>query len=181
MDGSIPPPIASAQDGLRMSLGARLTNVFTGPGEVFEQSIKGPPSTANWLLPTLLLCLIGVASTFVIFSQEAVMQPIREKQAQALEKRLEKMPKEQREQARAAIEKWSDPALTKYFAAIFAVARSFGWLSFAALVLWLVGVHALKGSFRFMQAVDVCGLAAMISVLGAIITTLLVVVMGNTL
>jgi len=164
-----------------MSLGARLTNVFSGPGEVFDETIKGPPSTANWLVPTVLSCVIGVVSVFVVFSQEAIVQPMREKQAQAVEKRLEKMPKEQRDQAREAIEKWSNPELMKYFAAIGVVARSFGWLFFAALVLWLVGTSVFKGSFTFMKAVEVCVLAAMISALGLIITTLLAVVMGNPL
>jgi hypothetical protein len=51
-----------------MSLGARLTNVFIGPWEVFEEVKQGPPSLANWLVPALLLCLVGVVSAFVIFS-----------------------------------------------------------------------------------------------------------------
>src|SRR5438552_11422580 len=94
MDGSIPPPMPILPNGARMSLAARLTNVFSGPGEVFEAIAKGPPSTGNWLAPALLSCVLGIVSTMVIFSQDNVVQQIRDQQAQVLERKLEKLPKE---------------------------------------------------------------------------------------
>ena len=62
-----------------------------------------------------------------------------------------------------------------------AVARSFGGLFFVAAIVWLLGTRLFKGSFTYMQAVEVCGLAAMISVLGGVIWMLLAVVMGSPL
>ena len=177
----MPPTLPGPPSASRMPLGARLMNVFTGPGEVFEDVLKGPPSTANWLVPVVLSCLVGMVSSFVIFSQDAITQQLREKQEQAMEKRLEKMPKEKREEMREMMEKWSNPDAIKVFGAVGAVVRSFGGLYVAAAVLWLVGTRLFKGSFSFMQAVEVCGLSAMIGMLAAIVTMLLVVVMGTTL
>jgi len=181
MDELMPPTLPGPPGAARMPLGARLINMFTGPGEVFEDVLKGPPSTANWLVPVILSCLVGMVSSFVIFSQDAITQQLKEKQEQALEKRLEKLPKEKREEMREMLEKWSNPDAMKLFGVVGAVARSFGGLYVAAAVLWLVGTRGLKGTFSFMQAVEVCGLAAMIGLLAAIVTMLLVVVMGTTL
>ena len=178
---SMPPPLPSAQAGAPMSLGARLMNVFTGPGEVFEQIKKGPPSNANWLLPGLLLCLVGMISTWVVFSQEAVVRPLRDKQERAIRKRLEKVPQEHRQTVLKTAEKFTGPAVMKVVGSVGAVVRGFGWLFLMATVVWLLGTHRFKGSFTFLQAVEVCGLAAMISVLGSVITMLLVLIMGNSL
>ena len=181
MDESMPPTLPGPPSASRMPLGARLMNIFTGPGEVFEDVLKGPPSTANWLVPVILSCVVGMVSSFVIFSQDAIAQQMREKQEQVLEKRLEKMPKEKREEMRVMLEKWSNPDSMKVFGVVGAVARSFGGLYVVAAVLWLVGTRAFKGAFSYMQAVEVCGLAAMIGLLAAIVTMLLMVVMGTTL
>lgn len=164
-----------------MSLGAKLTNVFFAPGEVFEETIRGPLATVNWLVPVLLLCLAGIVSSFVIFSQDAILQQIREQQARVMEKKLEKLPQAQRDQIMEMAEKWSGPGMLKILGSAGAVVRSFAWVFFAAVVMWLVGTRVFKGDFVYLQAVEVCGVAAMISVLGTVISTLLAVVMSNTL
>src|SRR5580765_3525426 len=109
MDEPLPPPLPSLPGGPRMSLGARLMNVFAGPGDVFEEVVKGPPAVANWLVPALLLCLVGIVSTFVIFSQDSIIQQVREQQERVMQKKLEKLPQAQREQILEAVEKWSGP------------------------------------------------------------------------
>ena len=105
MNESMPPPPPDLQTGPRMSLGGRLTNVFAAPAEVFDEVKKSTPSNANWLVPALLLCLVGIVATFVIFSQDSILQQIREQQDRAMEKKLEKVPKEQREQIREIVDK----------------------------------------------------------------------------
>ena len=90
MDEAIPPAVPNPQNGARMSLSARLTNIFSNPGDVFGEVVKGPPSTANWLVPALLWCVVGIVSAMIIFSQDAAMQQIREKQERSIEKKLEK-------------------------------------------------------------------------------------------
>ena len=78
-------------------------------------------------------------------------------------------------------EKWSSPVLLKIWGSVVSVASSFGMLFVTAAVCWLLGTRLLKGGFTFIQAVEVCGLAGMIKVLGGIIQMLLIVVMGTTL
>ena len=181
MNETMPPLLPGSQAVPPMAPGARLVNVFVAPGEVFEAVKAGPSSTANWLVPVLLMCLVGIVATFVVFSQPSIMQQMKEQQARGLEKRLEKLPKEQRDQIREIAEKWTSPALIKTVGSAGAVVRSFGWLFFMAVIVWLLGARLFKGSFTYMQAVEVCGLAGMISVLGGVIWMLLAVVMGSPL
>jgi len=168
-----------AADRPRMSLGARLTNVFTGPGEVFDEVKSSPPSTENWLVPAILSCVVGIVSVVVVFSQEAILRQIHEQKELAMEKSLAKMPKEQREKALKMAEMMSGPTVMKALGSIKSILVGFSWPFFMGLVLWGSGAWLFKGTFTYMQAVEVCGLAAMISVLGVIIWTLLAVVMGN--
>src|SRR5438552_3667032 len=128
MNEGLPPPVMGLQTGARMPLGGRLMNVFTGPGEVFEEVRKGPPSTANWLLPIVLWCLVGIVSTFVVLSQDAIVQQIKEQQERAMQKKLEKLPKERREEIMELAEKWSSPTLMKIGGSVASVGRSFAWI-----------------------------------------------------
>src|SRR5438270_4744186 len=146
MNESMPPPLPELQAGPRMSQGARLMNVFVAPGEVFEAVKTGPPSTGNWLAPVLLMCLVGIVATFVVFSQDSIMQQVKEQQERAMERKLEKLPKEQREKIREIAEKWTSPALFKAIGSAGAVARSFGGLFFVAAIVWLLGTRLFKGS-----------------------------------
>src|SRR5258708_2426082 len=136
-----PPALPELQAGPCMSPGARLMNVFVAPGEVFGTVKAGPPSTGNWLAPALLMCLVGIVATFVAFSQDSIMQQMKEQEERDLEKKLEKLPKEQRDQIREIAEKWSSPGLIKVFGSAGAVARSFGGLFLVAAVVWLVGTR----------------------------------------
>ena len=47
--------VMSALRETAMSLAARLLNVFATPGDVFDDVKVAPASTANWLVPALLL------------------------------------------------------------------------------------------------------------------------------
>ena len=55
----LPLPVEGVQRSAS-SLASRLLNVFAAPGDVFEEIRTGTPSTANWLVPLLLACLLGV-------------------------------------------------------------------------------------------------------------------------
>src|SRR3989442_1348832 len=114
----VPPPSQEASSSPSMSLGARIMNVFATPGEVFAQVKAGPPSTANWLAPVLLSCLVGIIYSFVVFSQDTVLHQMREQREKAMEKKLEKMSKEERERVMEMTEKFTTPTLMKTFGAV---------------------------------------------------------------
>lgn len=158
------------------SLAARLTNVFAAPGEVFDEVKTSAPSTANWLVPALLLVVISLIATWLIFSQEPIQHQLGDITEKALQKQVEKgrMSEQDVERART---------VGLIGAKIMAAAASV-WVGFVppfwwGLILWLVGTKALKGNFPYMKAVEVAGLAAMISILDSIVRTLLILVKGN--
>jgi hypothetical protein len=181
MEASAPPSLPKATAVPSTSLSARSFNIFATPGEVFEEVKAAPASTSNWLAPAFLAAVVGVISVWIIFSQDTVLHQIREQREKALEKSLEKLPKEQRERAMEMAEKFSTPIIFKVIGSFGAVAGTFGWLFFLALVMWLLGTKVFKCDFPFMKAAEVCGLSLMISILGGIISVLLVVVTGNML
>ena len=169
----MPPPASS--------LAARLTNIFVSPGEVFDEVKAGEPAAKNWLVPVLILALVGAVSAFVIFSQPAMIQQIREQQVKVFDQQVKsgKMTQAQADQAMAVAEKFSGPAMLKITGSIGAVISSFVGVFWRALVLWLLGILILKARFDYLKALDVAGLATMISVLGAVVAMLLTVIFGK--
>ena len=136
-----------------------------------------------------LLWLAGLSRMYAIRREHAphntaksrIVQRFREQQEKTLENYVEsgKLTKEQMEKAREAMERFSGPGITKLIASVGAVAASFvnvmGW----GFVLWALGHWVFKGQFTYMKAVEMAGLAVMISVLGALVTLLLTVAFGN--
>lgn len=162
------------------SLGTRLVNVLAAPGDLFEEVKASPPSTANWLTPALLLILVAWIGSWLVFSQESIQSQLRELSTKPIDKQVEagKMTKEQAEQARAVAEKFGGMAtkIGVFVAPVFVgLASPFWW----ALILWLVGTKILKADFGYMKAVEVAGLANMISILDSMVRTMLILIKGS--
>jgi hypothetical protein len=173
-----PQPEASQPPTL--SLGGRLLNVFATPGDVFQEVTSAKASTANWLVPALILIVVSWVSSVVIFSQPAINHQLSEITEQAIQKQVEssKMSEQQAEQARAMGEKWAGIS-AKIGAALTPVIAGFVTPFFWGLIVWGVGAGLLKAKFPYMKAVEVVGLANMINVLEIILRTLLIVGLGN--
>src|ERR1035437_9333449 len=92
-----------------MSLGGRLLNVFATPGDVFQEVKTAGVSTANWLVPALILIAVSWVATWLIFSQDSIKHQLSEITDQAIQKQIEKshLSEQQAEQARAIGEKWA--------------------------------------------------------------------------
>ncbi len=164
----LPPPATS--------LAARLLNVFATPGEVFAEVQAAPPTTVNWLVPAILAAIVGVAAVLIQFSQPAFMQHMREQWASAYDGMVKagKMSQADADGAVTMIEKVAKPG-----GCIAVVAGSFARVFWWALVLWLLGRIFLKTKFSYLKAVEVAGLASMISILGSIVALLLTVNFGK--
>src|SRR3954447_16406107 len=123
----------------RLSLMGRLLNVFATPGEVFDDVRNSPPTASNWLVPALVLMVLGWLSVALIFSQDSINYQIREMTDKAIQKQVEKrhMSDAQAEQARQAGEKYGaigvkvSSVLMPVFTAWF---TPFWW----GFILWLV-------------------------------------------
>lgn len=67
--------------------------VFTEPRSVFDQLMKFPVRTADWLIPLAVILLLSVASTYVLFTNPAIVMEVRDKQMTQTEKALDEMVK----------------------------------------------------------------------------------------
>ena len=177
-----PNPIAevSNQPTPGMSLSSRLMNVYAAPGEVFEAIKTTRPAAANWLLPLLLVCMVGVINVWVMFSQPAVQQQMKQQQAERFEQMVEegKMTEQQVNdlQAKLGDTQFLIAKIAGSFGAVFV---SFIWLFLVSLLLWLLARWVFKSPFAYMKTVEMVGLCTMIGVLGGIISLLLIVATGN--
>jgi len=175
-----PEPQPETPQPPTMSLGGRLFNVFATPGDVFQEVKSASVSAANWLVPALILIAVSWVATWLIFSQDSIKHQLSEITDQAIQKQIERthMSEQQAEQARAMGEKWA--GISSKIAAAFApVVAGFVTPFFWGLIVWLVGAKLLKGNFPYMKAVEIVGLANMVSVLDVIVKTLLIVGLGN--
>jgi hypothetical protein len=163
-----------------MTLAARLLNVFAVPGEVFVGVKAGRFCVGNWLLPALLSAAVGVLTIIVLLSQPSIQRQVREageQKAKQVNQQVTagKMTRADANQVQAATRIITDPAILKVAgsmaAALICFARVFWW----AFLLWLLGRRFLKAPFGYLKALEVAGLALMISVLGGIVMLLLTV------
>jgi hypothetical protein len=163
-----------------ISLAARLLNVFAIPGEVFAGVRASRISIGNWLVPALLLAVVGVLSAIVVVAQPAFQRQIHdrtERQAKAMDQQVKagKVKQLDADRAMALTRAITTPAALKSLlsvaAAFVGVARVFWW----GFVLWLLGRLFLKVRFGYPKALEVAGLGLMINVLGAVVLLLLMV------
>jgi hypothetical protein len=129
----------------------------------------------------LLACLAGLVYVFVVFSQPAVIQELREQQAAAMEKQVEsgKLTRAQAEQAEQVMERFSSSGITKVFGAVGVVGANLVRVFWWGLIVWLVGRFAMGSTLGYGKALEVVGLATTIGVLGGIVSLLLAVAMGS--
>jgi len=176
-----PPPLleqpSSAETRRRMSLPARLLNLFAVPGEVFGEVKSAPHSVSNWLVPSILGAIVGAISVVVMLSQPAIQKQVHDRQAVLLDKAAQagKLTPQERQ----AAEKFTGPAALKFFGIAGAVAGSFISVLWWAFLLWLLGRLLLKAPLAFNKTLEVAGLSMMVNVLGGIVALLLITQLGQ--
>ncbi len=163
-----------------MTLAGRLLNVFAAPGDVFDEVAVSPPSTANWLVPALILVAVSWLGVWAVFSQGAIQQQMKDATYQAIQKQGQRthQSEQQMQQAAQMAEKYSLVAgiAGGLVAPVFGALLTPFW---GGLLVWLIGDKIWKGGFSYMKAVEIAGLANMIGALDAIIRSLLILVTGN--
>ena len=79
------------------SFPARITNVFTGPRELFEDLSRFPVKTASWVVPLITFMCVGVFVVYSLYSNPELRQQIYDIQKAEMQKAVAegKMPREQ--------------------------------------------------------------------------------------
>ena len=104
-----PEALPEAPQPPAMSLGGRLLNVLATPGDVFEEVKAAPETTANWLVPALILIAVSWVAAVVIFLQPAIKQQLGDLTEQAIQRQIDTghLSEQQAEQAHVAGQKWA--------------------------------------------------------------------------
>lgn len=174
---SLPESPEQAPPAPSMSLGARLLNVFACPGDVFEEVKAGRPSAGNWLVPGLMLSLVGVVFALIVFSQPAIVQTLKEQQEKKMDQLVKdgKMTRSDADRAIEQIDRFTGPTMLKLFGSVASFFFTFGRMLWWALILMLLGRWFLHARFSYGKSLEVSGLALMISMLGVLVSMLLIV------
>ena len=176
------PPIIKEQgtgpELLRMSLAAKLLNVFAVPGEVFTDVKQTRNTVSNWLAPCLLGALVAVVSVLVLLSQPSIQKQFQDRQRKFLEQAepQSKLTPQERDLA----EKLTQPEMLKLFGATGALLGSVISLLWWGFVLWFIARRMLRRPVGFGKSLEVAGLAMMIDVLYGLVALLLLVKLGKT-
>jgi Yip1 domain len=161
------------------SLGNRIMNVFAAPSEAFEGIASMESKTKLWVLPWITSMVIGAVFVFAMFSNQTLVQQMRDMRAKTMQEQVAqgKMTQEQADQAQDRIEQMG--GFMSAIAIVGLVVVTSLYFFVGALVFWLVGKLALKSPEGYGTYLGLYGTAAWISVLGGIITSLMILGMGS--
>ena len=176
VEGTTAAPAAPEVTGFT----TRLTNVFTSPGELFDEIAAVPVQTTSWLIPWLVLMALIVVATFTVFNNPSLRQQAYDIQTRKLSEMVAqgKMTQDMMDRQVSGMEN-SGPGL---FIAIGAGSRIFIMtlvLFFGALLYWLGARIVLKYRGGYKKILEVAGISWSVGILGAIVTILLLIVMNS--
>jgi len=177
MEEQQPPPLPDSHlkphRRPRMTLAARLLNVFAVPGEVFGELKGGPVAISNWLIPALIGAVIGVLSVLILLSQPAIQRQFKERQNKFIEERVKAG--QLTPQEREVVEWLTRTTVLKALGSAGAVIGSFGSVVWWGFVLWFLARVLFRAQVAFSKTLEVAGLSMMINVLGGIVAMLLII------
>ena len=184
MDAVQSPPVAVGHVK-PMSITDAMVNIFASPGEVYENVRQTPITHKNWVVPTVLLVVIGAILTYLILSNLVIADQYKQQQKVQMEKQFEKqiqqgkMTQEQADQARAQAEQFTSPTMMIIWGLGAASIGPFFILFLMSLIYWLLGKTVMKATSPYFKVTEVVGLTFYISILETIVTTILIIGLGN--
>lgn len=175
-------PIPEAAPQKEPSAFSQLINVYASPADVFERIKNAPRKNALWVIPVTLTIIIGIISTFVLFSDPAILSQVEEAAQKRVEEQITQgaIPPDRADAAREQTRAFMGGAIFKVFAIGSVIIFSFVGLLVVSLVMFLVGKAAFKAPVPYGKVMEVVGTSTMINnVLGSIVTSLIMLVMGS--
>jgi hypothetical protein len=173
-----------AEEVKPMSLSDKLVGVFASPSELYDNVRQTPPTSSNWLIPTLILIVVGVVMAYLMTSNPTLSDQMKRMASEQMEKGLTKQlasGKITQEQANQARDQMSGMGATGalIFTYVSAILGPFFALFLGGLVFWLLGKGVMKATSPYMKVVEVVGLTFFIATLESVVTTILCIGMNS--
>ncbi|MBZ0202566.1 MAG: YIP1 family protein [Ignavibacteria bacterium] len=166
-----------------ISLGDAMAGIFTEPSETFS-SVKLSLKKNYWLIPLLVLIVVGILSSFLVLRDEELSSQIRDKQKTAMNEQLDKAVKEgkmTREEADKSIEqsqKIMGGSMLVVFGAIGTFFVTLVYFFLKSLAYW-GSLKLFKGTATFKDVMNVVGLASIITSIQLVVDTVLAIFTGR--
>lgn len=174
MAATPPPELAPA------SVAATLTNIIAAPGEAADQIQGRPAKVAHWLVPALLLALVGTLMSWLVLSQPAIREQLKETREKAVQKMVESGQVKADDAAKGAeARERLAPMITLFLATVGSLVDGFARPFLAAAVMWILAAKVWKTPLPYAQILDWAGLCSMVLVLGRIVDGLLAITFAN--
>jgi hypothetical protein len=179
-----PVQTPQAEEVKPMSFSDKLVGVFASPSELYDNVRQTPPTSSNWVIPTLILVVVGVIMAYLITSNPTLSDQMKRMASEQMEKGLQKQlaaGKMTQEQANQARDQMSGMGATGslIFTYASAVLGPFFALFLGGLVFWLLGKGVMKATSPYMKVVEVVGLTFFIGTLESVVTTILAIGMNS--
>ena len=167
-----------------LSFTDKLVGVFSSPGELYENVRQTPPTNSNWVIPTLILVVVGLAMAYVLTTNPTLSDQMSRIASEQMEKGLQKqiaagkLTQEQANQARDNMQSFGTkgPIIFSY---VSAVLGPFFLVFLPGLIYWLLGKWVMKVSVPFMKVAEVVGLTLLIVSMETIVTLILQIGMNS--
>lgn len=162
-----------------------MVGVFTEPGNTYSEIAK-TKDVYYWLYPILICIVLGLISAFIGQSDQQLFGDMMNKQKKKMREKMDeqvkagKMSQEEAQKQIEASEKFMDPNGI-FFKLMAYVGASIGVCIIFILVslLYFLGLKIFKSPAGFGDAMNVVGLAMLISSIGGLLAMVLSVVMGR--
>lgn len=143
------------------SLVAKMVNILVCPAEVFDEVLAAPRQLSTWLLPTVAAALASLFLLLVTTVSSQMTTPpdngIEGPGISATDSVLSNRP----------------------LSALLVCGSTLAGTLWSAVVLWVIARFFLKRVISFSKTLEVVGLAGTVFALGALITALLVLAVGD--
>lgn len=163
-----------------------IVGVFISPKETFS-SLRREPKKTYWLIPLLIVLIVGLVANFLRFRDEELMTKMRDTQIKKVQEQMDERVKSgtmTREQADAAIaqtEKYMNPKSTMFqvFGYLGVVIRILLFSFLLTSVFALIVLKIMKGEFTYTNILNVIAFALLIAALAELVNLILSIAMGD--
>lgn len=175
----MPEEFVQPSASTEMSFSDKFVGILSSPSDVFQSITTTEAKTSNWAIPLVLAIVISLIFTFVVFTQPAIQDQMKETQQKAMQERVAegKMTQEQMDTAM----EFSKPGSPMFliFGSVGVIVVLAVALFAYSLVYWLIGKIAFKSGVGFTKVLEVNGLAMYIAPVATLLTMVLIIAMGS--